>query len=84
MNGAGLRKTALLAALAATAACCLGSSGGYARAGAAVPRTTSAGAPAGSAEGPAVSAGPVTAPRLTSTRATTTRPAVGSLVEPGR
>ena len=57
MTGAGRRKSALLATLATAAACCLGSSNVHALAAA-----PGADGPAAGAYGPAVEAGPVTAP----------------------
>jgi len=80
MTGAGLRKTALLAALAAAAACCLGSSGGRAGATAAA-AGGGGGAPAARERGPLVNAGPLAAPKVKAigakTRLTVRPPANG-------
>ena len=82
MIGARLRKVALLATLASVIACCLGSSDGFAIPTPTPRGTIDPGAPtlAGQAgarsKGPAVEAGPVTAPSLKSAGAATAPVAV--------
>ena len=91
MIGARLRKTALLATLASVLACCLGSSEGLASPTATPRGASNPGAPVlagrptalapaiASEHGPAVHAGPVTAPNLRSAGATTAPAVVPAL-----